>query len=155
MPCSVDPIYVDYSKVNAEMLDDLNYLTHQLDIAREDILAGKTPNLSFMLKFGDYSVPYDARSSGPTTGINLDKDSSEHLSALISEGKEYMEVALSGESYDTETIYSRQVKHRSEDISRLIKHFLSEENFEMVSKISSVDLTKPLEPQLGFDPDEY
>ena len=155
MPCSVDPVYVDYTKVNAEVLDNLNYLTHQLDIVREDILAGKTPNLTFMIKFGDYNTPYDARSSGPTRGVDLDTDSSNHLSALVAEGREYMEVALSGKEYDMDTIYARQVKHRAEDISRLIKHFLGEEDFEMISKLSSVDFSKPLEPQLGFDPDEY
>lgn len=48
-----------------------------------------------------------------------------------------------------------QVEHRKGDISRLIKVFTDKGDFATVATLASVDFTKPLESQIGFDPDAY
>ena len=48
-----------------------------------------------------------------------------------------------------------QVKHRKEDLRRLKKTFIKSKDAERLGKVMLADPKLPLEPQLGFDPDEF
>jgi len=48
-----------------------------------------------------------------------------------------------------------QIKHRKEDLARLEKVFRKSKDAEKLGLVILADPAKPLEPQLGFDPDWY
>lgn len=48
-----------------------------------------------------------------------------------------------------------QIKHRKEDLARLKKTFKKSKDAEKLGLVMLADPKEPLEPQLGFDPDEY
>lgn len=48
-----------------------------------------------------------------------------------------------------------QMNHRQEDLDRLEKVFLGSRDSEKLGKVWSADVQYPLEPQLGFDPNEF
>jgi hypothetical protein len=48
-----------------------------------------------------------------------------------------------------------QVEHRKEDLARLERKFIKNRDTERLNKVWAADPKKPLEPQLGFDPDEF
>lgn len=52
-------------------------------------------------------------------------------------------------------IRKRQEEHRKEDIKRLIKVFADKGDFLTVTKLANADTTLPLEPQIGFNPDDF
>jgi hypothetical protein len=52
-------------------------------------------------------------------------------------------------------IGKNQVKHRKEDLKRLKKVFMQSKDAEKLGLVMLADPTKPLEPQLGFDPDAF
>jgi hypothetical protein len=52
-------------------------------------------------------------------------------------------------------ISTSQIKHRREDLDRLEKTFIKNKNTELLQKVWDADPSKPLEPQLGFNPDDY
>jgi len=54
-----------------------------------------------------------------------------------------------------EGIEQAQVKHRIEDVKRLIPIFTNKGDFKTVALLAKVDFTLPLEPQLGFSPDDF
>lgn len=83
--------------------------------------------------------------------------------------REALFVALDGGEIDPEflkQIQHDQFKHRKEDLARLEETFrksLKETNdyaretiiYGLLGRVVAADPTKPLEPQLGFDPDAY
>lgn len=56
---------------------------------------------------------------------------------------------------ELEQVRRAQVKHREEDLRRLMKTFGQTADRERLAKVLAADNTKPLEPQLGFSPDEF
>lgn len=48
-----------------------------------------------------------------------------------------------------------QIEHREADLRRLMKTFGETGDRERLRKVLDADNTKPLAPQLGFDPDEF
>jgi hypothetical protein len=48
-----------------------------------------------------------------------------------------------------------QIAHRKEDLRRLEKVFRASKDAEKLGKVMLADPNKPLEKQLGFDPDAY
>ena len=48
-----------------------------------------------------------------------------------------------------------QIKHRKEDLARLEKTFRASKDAERLGKVILADPKKPLEPQLGFNPDDF
>jgi len=48
-----------------------------------------------------------------------------------------------------------QIAHRKEDLRRLEKTFRASKDAEKLGKVMLADPNKPLEKQLGFDPDAY
>lgn len=85
--------------------------------------------------------------------------------------REALMVAVNGGEVDADflkTVYKNQVKHRKEDLKRLEKTFraiiaknedvdpaYSFNVYEALGRTLAADPTKPLTPQLGFDPDEF
>ena len=49
-----------------------------------------------------------------------------------------------------------QIQHRMGDMMRVYKHFANKKvlTADEVASVSNIDFTKPLTPQLGFDPDD-
>lgn len=152
MPCRVDPMYVDFREKNSELLEVANKAEAMLDRAREDILAGLGPNLTYlatMERFYNSSMMPRA-GSGPYEGYPPD-------SALIQRFEEMREEAwkYSEGEWDVEEVKAVQVKHRAEDIRRLRVTFAEAGDEAMLAKTINIDYTKPLADQLGFDPDDY
>lgn len=52
-------------------------------------------------------------------------------------------------------IEKEQIAHRKEDLKRLEKTFKESKDAQRLGLVVLADPTKPLEPQLGFDPDEF
>lgn len=52
-------------------------------------------------------------------------------------------------------VSENQTKHRKEDLKRLKKTFIESEDATRLGLVILADPTKPLEPQLGFDPDDF
>lgn len=48
-----------------------------------------------------------------------------------------------------------QIKHRKEDLARLEKTFIKDQDTENLQKVWDADPMQPLEPQLGFNPDDF
>lgn len=83
--------------------------------------------------------------------------------------REALFVALDGGEIDSEflkQVGADQVKHRKEDLARLEATFrkeLASTNdharesilYSLIGRVVVADPTKPLKPQLGFDPDDY
>ena len=56
---------------------------------------------------------------------------------------------------DMDTIRERQNEHREADLSRLMKTFAASGDRLRLRAVLDADSTKPLEPQLGFSPDDF
>lgn len=54
---------------------------------------------------------------------------------------------------EREAILIDQITHRAGDMQRLFEHFGKKRDIKTLTMLAKVDLTLPLEPQLGFDPD--
>lgn len=52
-------------------------------------------------------------------------------------------------------IQRRQTAHRKEDLKRLEQVFIKNKDTERLALVWAAKPTKPLEPQLGFDPDSF
>lgn len=50
-------------------------------------------------------------------------------------------------------IHKAQEQHRKEDLARVVMHFADRFDFDEVARVAKCDTTKPLIPQLGYDPD--
>jgi hypothetical protein len=153
MPCQVYEIEVNRTKENEAMLRVADNTTRELDRAREAILADKTPDLSYVyiLRAFVKSLPRD--DSPPYRGVLLDYALRNHLYQLLAEFDEY--ASESPAAWDKNKILARQIKHRREDITRLRIEFAKNDDGERLAKTLNVDYTKPLAPQLGFDPDDF
>jgi hypothetical protein len=149
-------ISVDRSKDNKSLVMLADELTAWLDQAREDILAGLIPNYAQIIgapsRFKQLSNPDP---SPPITGTPLRAELVSHVKELLSEVDEYVSAAAARKPQDIEKIQRRQEKHRREDIKRLRVTFAEAGNEKMLAKTLNIDYTQPLEPQLGFNPDDY
>lgn len=54
-----------------------------------------------------------------------------------------------------DTLEDTQIAHRKEDLARLRETFKQSGDFERFEKVVLADPERPLEDQLGFDPDEF
>lgn len=153
MPCRVDPIYVDYREENSQLLEVCNKATVMLDRAREQIVAGEEPNLNYlvdMVKFHDSVYSKISVGYGPYEGYPADSKLMKHFKDLIDEAYQYHQ-----NDYGVEEVEQRQIEHRKEDIKRLRITFAKTGDEDRLAKTLNVDYARPLEEQLGFDPDEF
>lgn len=56
---------------------------------------------------------------------------------------------------DKVVIEQRQIQHRNEDLIRLMKTFADSGDRDRLRVVIDADPNKPLQAQLGFDPDEF
>jgi hypothetical protein len=88
----------------------------------------------------------------PTLAAKLDKLA--HENDMLREAL----LAVPQEHVDTKVrrlISKNQVEHRKEDLARLKETFRQRNDFGRFEKVILADPKKPLEPQLGFDPDAF
>jgi len=153
MPCRVDPVRVNRTEDNRKILEYLDKLTHGLDISRENILRGDAP---YFHPYTEYlrDNPYFSPDNFWEEGVPLDTVALDHLNDLLGEYEEYDEAAKDN-SYDMDAIEKRQIAHRKEDIKRLRKTLVENGDEDSLAKTLNIDYSKPLYPQLGFDPDDF
>lgn len=131
-------------------------LTHQLDMMREQILAGgKLTNTSvdtmnkLVMKL---IVSWDGNSR--KRGLKRAHEK------LLRQRDVVMAFHLGAGGDLMNVITADQVEHRGEDISRVVSELESRnpaegcKDWERLAAAKSADVTKPLIPQLGFDPDD-
>lgn len=160
MPCVSGPSYItvyDYSKQNAEMLSLADELTHALDVVREAILAGgiidgdgRLYKLINKLSDDEFSDPRKWVAERSAGSVPRDDVLCKYLDSLCDEASEYL-----SHDFDMDEVYTRQVAHRKEDIKRLRLKFIEDGDEDNLMKTIEIDYSEPLEPQLGFDPDDF
>lgn len=153
MPCSVDPIPVNYSKENKQLKEICDEAYHALDVAREKIIEGEKPDLTVLIKmerFKGSRVFRMDRSSGPFEGTPPDHRLVDLFHELKKEAGQYFDG-----KYDIVDVESKQRAHRIEDIKRLRVHFASIGDEEGLRSTMDIDYDRPLKPQLGYDPNDY
>jgi hypothetical protein len=96
-----------------------------------------------------YETPEEeARLSAQKSRAELDR-----LTAELDKTREALIASLEGREIDSKiakSVEAEQRKHRLEDLDRLRKLFES-----LLHKVNEANPSKPLKPQLGFDPDDY
>ena len=161
MPCTMPTIRFNRTKQNAELKKLGDLLTHELDKIREAFLSGDTPDFSgydenWMHVLKNARAGYSQENSGPSEGVLTDAK----LLAQVEElAAEYVFLRAAwrtdrGQSVKA-TIRRIQVEHRKEDLKRLAHTFIDSEDEVRLRKVLEADPAYPLQPQLGFDPDEF
>lgn len=136
-------------------------LTHMLDEGREELIAGRSmtdehiatieqtlervEEISKKTRGGDFPISHQCQPHATKRLVAETKD-------VITANKQ---VAKKGTMLKTvgAKIHKAQEQHRKEDLARVVMHFADEFNFEEVAHVAQCDTTKPLIPQLGYDPD--
>lgn len=161
MPCTMHTIRFNRTKENAELKELGDLLTHELDKIREAFLSDDTPDFSgydenWMHVLKNARAGYSQENSGPSEGVLTDAK----LLAQVEElAAEYVFLRAAwrtdrGQSAKA-TIRRIQVEHRKEDLKRLAHTFIDSEDEVRLRKVLEADPAYPLQPQLGFDPDEF
>ena len=148
MPCRVDiPESERIAIENQQWLALADELTHDMDVLRETLLV-------------------DAKSVGEGKKNSFKKSLDDFLRLDFETNKSGVRDRIFNEAAQIITVFNRpslaetlllddQVKHRQEDLMRVIAYFAKKNNLDVIRRIVNVDLTQPLEPQLGFNPDDY
>jgi len=149
----MEAINSDRTKVNAGILDEVDSLTHELDVFREGHISGLSKKFSsraaqlYNERLSKFEDNLTRDKSMPVKGIPIDEPLLRHYRLLVNEMNEY----VSG--INLEKIPVRQLEHRTQDMARLARYFIDFFDFEEASRVLLLDPNKPLEPQLGYDPD--
>lgn len=161
MPCTMPTIYFDRSKQNNELKALGDFLTHELDMIREAILNGETPDFSafdpaWSKTVEDARKSYRDESRGPSEGVLTNGKLLDSVEALLTE---YQMIKHEWRKDRCEAIRGMltegQIKHRQEDIKRLMHTFVESGDVVRLKALLDVDPAQPLAPQLGYDPDEF
>lgn len=162
MPCGMQSIRVNRTETNKDLLQIGDELTHRLDLVRESLLAGATPDFSandakWAETIEEARHAHDFEISGPTHGTLTDEAVLNEVISLFDEYLKYK--TLYSEGKITKSVLKKierdQVKHRKEDLKRLAHEFIESGHHAGLDKVLNADPTKPLEGQLGFDPDQF
>lgn len=137
-------------KAIEKALDDF---THLLDTTREKALAGKSVRVGVvesaekkMDNTYEGYVLIDGKGT-PVSRVYRDlKRQSERLT-------KYLDFKKQAESFRN-AMEKDQIKHRKDDIKRVVAGWKAAGEHEKAKQAQSVDVTKPLIPQLGYDPDD-
>ena len=170
MPCTVYEIPYDRdlaNKINALNLDIESRIAKAsvvTDILREQVLSGSREVTAWNFtpfteddveKLVEQANALESKLSPPYTAP-MPRIDRERLAILAALGEEWRELLTTPpEKLDRAGIAETQKGHRKQDIQRLIHHFTAAGDLTMVAKLASVDLNRPLEPQLGFNPDDF
>lgn len=148
MPCRVDiPESERIAAQNKQWLSLADELTHDMDVLREMLLS-------------------DAQSVSDSKKDSFKKSLDNFLRLDFESNKFGVRDRIFNETAQIITVFNHpelaealllddQVKHRQEDLMRVIMYFAKKKDLDMIKRITNVDLTQPLEPQLGFNPDDY
>lgn len=148
MPSQVNILESDRIAIkNQQWIALADELTHDMDVLREMLLA-------------------DAKSVSEGEKNSFKKFLDDFLRLDFNTNKSNVRDRIFNEAAQIITVFNHpdlaetlllddQVKHRQEDLMRIIEHFAKKNNLEVIRRIVNVDVTQPLEPQLGFDPDDY
>lgn len=164
MPCHVDPpspqelrLADEYFTKSVALFDDL---THRNDVIREWLLNPTVETGKSVLKAvkGDLKSKFKEleRLANQSTYASpnhkyYEKAQSAHAEFLWLTSLDVS--ALAGD--EREHIENVQTEHRKADLKRLAATFVEKWDMESLKKVIDADPTKPLEPQLGFDPDAF
>jgi hypothetical protein len=163
MPCHVDPptstelkFADDVFKDSVALFDDL---THTNDVLREAVLHPETMTPQMMLKHGldTYKARFDDLSKRSRRSfVTPNQKYIQKAGNAYAEFLSLIEVLVGSTKLtkkERARIEASQTEHRVEDLKRLAKVAIDNWDMDLLKKITSADKTKPLEPQLGFDPD--
>lgn len=161
MPCTMPTLTFNRTKQNEALKEIGDTLTHELDMVREAILAGETPDFSaydntWHLVIDDAESSLSNERSGPSDGVLTDANLLGQVKVLW---KEYNFIKSKWRWDKCVTVRNMieagQVIHRKEDLKRLAHTFIETGDMPMLRKVIDADPTKPLTEQLGFDPHDY
>lgn len=148
MPCRVDiPESERIASHNQRWLQLADEMTHEMDVLRELLLSdpdsvGEGKKNSFKQSLDNFlRLDFETNKSGVRERI-------------FNEATQIITVFNRPDLAET-LLLDDQVKHRKEDLMRVITYFANKKDLDTIKRVINVDLTKPLEPQLGFDPDDY
>lgn len=182
MPCNSDYMEPTHNEIQESHTDKrrvkdyLDHLTHQSDLMREDILGViekrkktlshdyskmrlRTRTLDERLR--TYHEGYAYRNSGVDRDPDFERlveDVREQYYFVIRAGKALQKNGTLPKKTMTD-IATQQVLHRFGDMIRVMGQYSAQSTFKPkevaeVLKYAQVDYTKPLIPQIGFDPDD-
>ncbi len=149
---------METNKVNSELKTLADELTHSCDVLREYLLGSndvpvfKHVNrnysarvLNLVDKSGGLYVKANAGLLDHVTELNTNYI---YVNALLVSGVDITPEIV-------EVLNKQQIEHREADLKRLMKVFADNLDRVRLRKVLDADATKPLAPQLGFDPDEF
>lgn len=163
MPCNSDymlPTASEQAAVNEfnqKLKAFLDNLTHDLDRIREWILEGMPKNHALVAKATMDRRGYALDLVREHSRLYMPNPLPKELMRLADEHEEYRQKIASGKSFATARIERRQIKHRKQDLDRLLKTFADGgiNKKVLIEKVLAADPAYPLESQLGFDPDFF
>lgn len=157
MPCHVDPPTAsEKSQAREAALEHANFYMHQADMLRELLLAenpNKTEVENFVLESStaQQDLPYISAYGKSRADEDMINEHYEQWARAMSVADAF----LTRGRFGRKAIEKDQIAHRKVDIQRLIKTFADQGKFDKIAPLLTVDFTKPLEPQIGYDPDKY
>jgi hypothetical protein len=101
-------------------------------------------------------MPCQYYAPGEAASIRANEYKAE-LDRLTRENDRLRELVLTGAVNPDERkkIEKEQIKHRKEDLARLKKTFTDQRDAKRLGLVMLADPKRPLEAQLGFDPDDF
>lgn len=113
-------------RINEDWLDK----TNRLDESRKEIYAMIRPDFKYLTEFNKMVAEYII------------------LNSFITKRRKMTPKAFV-------KIQEAQTKHRQKDLDRLLVTFAEQRDFDRLRAVMEADPSKPLESQLGFDPDAF
>lgn len=180
MPCNSDYMYPTQAEINRLHEKELalkeiaDRMVFNADVIRDLLLENKgkltkTAQVAAGM-VGKYIGEYDGlRQRGESARIAVVNEyaASRNNSTIKTYEKAHDQYAylipIAGRFLAGEKVYAKeykdvekqQIEHRKGDIQRLVTVFNDRGDWKMLKKVINVDFTQPLEPQLGFSPDDY
>lgn len=140
----------------ADWVETADELTHKMDVIREEILAGKKPAKAALDTMNKLTtkliVTWDANPR--KRGLKSAHEK------LLRQRDAIVAHNMGADGSPMSAITRDQTVHRGEDIERIIDELESRDpavgtaDWERLAAAKAADITKPLIPQLGFDPDD-
>lgn len=177
MPCNSDYMYPTAAERQAsdaqkeKIKDHLDTLVHKADLMREDILAvvhGEKDTLDYDYAKKRLTTPTLSALIAEHDRMYVSNRSPEFERLIRDVRKQYYYVLRAGKAlqrFDAlspdvqEAIETQQILHRFGDMIRVMGQFtalrtFTPEQVKEIQRFAKVDYTKPLIPQIGFDPDD-
>ena len=137
-----------------------NLATHGADVLREYMLNGigaepyQYVNMHLSIEFARL------KTQNEKLYVQVPQSLIDQVTDLVDEYEEVNTLLISrGQSgltkKQTRKLEAEQTAHREQDLRRLMKTFGETGDRVRLAAVLAADNTKPLAPQLGFDPDEF